>query len=109
MARLPMPPPYEALDTRSVWLGPRAAQARPHVLEAVGVGGEVDVAVDQRQGVDQSLEHPVHWSLPDCPLPHFLEEFPLVAAVGEHHEVRIGRHYLQELVEDSVLLIPAFR
>src|SRR5262249_37854928 len=49
VGRLPTRSPYKALNPRGFRLGPRAAQARPHVLEAVGVGGKVDVAVDQRQ------------------------------------------------------------
>src|SRR5437870_1511577 len=52
---LPMHPPCHALDSRSSRLGPRAAQAAAYVLQAVRVGGEIDVGVDERKSVDEPI------------------------------------------------------
>ena len=47
------------------------------------------MAVDEREGVDQSLSTLSTSSFSLCPLPHPLEEGPLVASVAEHHEVLV--------------------
>jgi hypothetical protein len=107
--RLPPGPPHQALQPRGVGLGPRTAQAAGHVLQAVRVGREVQVGVDQRQDVYQPLQHSVRVFFPPRRLPHPPEEGPLVAAVAEHQEVLVAAHLRQEPLEDVPLLLPRVR
>src|SRR5262249_58179276 len=48
---LPLLPPDDTLQPGSVRLRPRAAQAASHILQTVGVTGEVEVGVDYGEQV----------------------------------------------------------
>jgi hypothetical protein len=95
--------PRLAQEYRRPFLGELIAQKREvlaHLLEAVGVAGEVDVGVDQRQDVHQGAQHPVYLLRAAGRLPHPLEEGPLVGPIAEHREILVPADLGEELLED---------
>jgi hypothetical protein len=97
--------PDDASEGRGVRLGPFEAQAPGDILQAVGIGREVEMGEDDREDVHERAQGSLDKFGPGRSLPHAIEEVLLEAAVAEQAELAKSLQFIEEESEDPIFLV----